>query len=352
MATIVSDGQTTSLLGLARAIWRHRGAICATALVFMIATAIYVTQQKPLYTSEGALVVASRKIMIPGVEAISTPTGDIAIIRSEMGVAVAHAAERSRIDAASRHRSGIQSAAAAKERQSLGQTRPATVFAPLAQAKRRGADRSTRLCPAAVEAQLQKNLTLINNEKDYVIRLRFESEDPKTSAAVVNTLMDRYLTQYMQIKTTAAQQADTALNARADQLHRDADQADAAVAAFIKNNKLIATQSGSIVAQQLEDLNTQLASARADRAAAEARYRDALTFAQGGSPASNSEVLASPLIQALRTQAAELSRKQVELSTARARPSRPQDDSGAGRSAARDDPDGSRQGHDLAQRTG
>jgi capsular exopolysaccharide synthesis family protein len=63
----------------------------------------------------------------------------------------------------------------------------------------------------------------------------------------------------------------------------------------------------------LEDLNTQLATARADRAAAEARYRDALSLSQGGA-AANSEVLASPLIQALRTQEADLARKQVELS--------------------------------------
>jgi capsular exopolysaccharide synthesis family protein len=126
--------------------------------------------------------------------------------------------------------------------------------------------------------------------------------------------MSSYLSQYSQIKTTAAEEANTALNARADQLRRDADQADAAVANFVKNNKFVETATGSISAQQLENLNTQLATARADRAATEARYRDALSLSQVGDTASNSEVLSSPLILALRTQEAELSRKQVDLS--------------------------------------
>ena len=38
------------------------------------------------------------------------------------------------------------------------------------------------------------------------------------SAAVVNTLMDKYLAQYSQINVNAAQQANAALDARADEL--------------------------------------------------------------------------------------------------------------------------------------
>jgi polysaccharide biosynthesis transport protein len=313
-ASVISDRQETSLLALARAIWRHRGVISLAALVFMVCTGVYVANQKPLYTAEGAIVVASRKIMIPGVEAISTPTGDIAIIRSEMGVL----ASRTLLDeVASDLHLGDN-----PEFNPLLRPKNDSFFAKLdpwpflerVLMPGTGApvDRQAYVT-AAVEARLEKHLTLINNEKDYVIRIRFESESPKTSAAVVNTLMSRYLSQYAQIKTSAAREADASLNARADELRREANQAEAAVAQFVKDHKLIATQSGSINAQELEDLNTQLAMARSERAAAEARYRDALALVRSGTSDANAEVLSSPLIQALRTQEAELARKQAEL---------------------------------------
>src|SRR5579884_3246868 len=64
LASVVSPNREASLLGFFRAVWQHRKLICAAA----------------------AVVMASRKVMIPGVEAVSTPTGDMAIVRSEMAV--------------------------------------------------------------------------------------------------------------------------------------------------------------------------------------------------------------------------------------------------------------------------
>jgi succinoglycan biosynthesis transport protein ExoP len=315
LSAIISNRQEASLLGMARAIWRHRIVIVAVAALFMVLTGLYVTQQKPKYTAEGAIVVASRKIMIPGIEAVETPTGDIAIIRSEMGVLqsrtlLQEVATKLHLDADPEFNPLLRP----KDDSLFAQLDPRPFLRRLlAPGTSRLVDRQAYVS-AAVEATLQKNLTLINNEKDYIIAIRYLSENPATTAAVVNTLMNGYLSQYAQIKTAAAEDANTSLNSRAEQLRRDADQADAAVSNFVKNNKFVETTTGSINSQQLEHLNSQLATARADRAAAEARYRDTQSLSQGGQTPSNSEVLSSPLIQALRTQEAELSRKQAELS--------------------------------------
>ncbi len=309
-----TSSQEASLLGLTRAIWRHRAAIAAVAILFMASTGLFVASQKPLYTSDGAVVIASRKVMIPGVEAVSTPTGDIAIVRSEMGVLASrtllqqvaealHLDQKPEFNPLLRPKGGF-----------LAQLDPRPFLHRLLRPGPERAVDQHDYVASEVEATLAERLTLLNNEKDYVITIRYRSEDPQLSAAIVNTLMDKYLAQYAQIKAKAAEEASTALNARADDLRRDADAADKAVADFVKNNKFVATQSGSVNAQQLEDLNVQLATARSERAAAEARYRDAMSLAAGAATASNSEVLASPLIQALRQQEAELSRKQVELS--------------------------------------
>jgi polysaccharide biosynthesis transport protein len=310
LAAIASGGQESSLFGLAQGLWRHRIVIVTVAMLFMVLTGVYVATRKPMYTSEGALVIGVQKLMIPGVEALSTPTGDIAVIRSEMGVLSS--------------RTVLQEVAATLDLDNNPEFNPLLqpedngllarldprpfLHRLLAPGASRPVDRQAYVS-SAVEATLQKNLSLINNEKDYVITVRYMSQDPAVSAAVVNTLMDKYLAQYSQINVNAAQQANTALDARADQLGRDADKADAAVADFVKNNKFVETRAGSVNGQQLEDLNTQLAQARADRATAEARYRDA----QNGTTDSTSEVLSSPLIQSLRTQEAGLTRKQAEL---------------------------------------
>jgi polysaccharide biosynthesis transport protein len=314
LSAIVANGQESTLFGLAQALWRHRTVIAGVAVLCMVLTGLYVASQKPLYTSEGAIVIASRKIMIPGIEAVSTPTGDIAIIRSEMGVLQSRTllrdvAKTLHLDANPEFNPLLRP----KDNSLLARLDPRPfLHRLLAPGPSRPVDQQAYVA-AAVEATLQKNLALINNEKDYVITVRYQSESPAISAAVINTLMDQYLAQYSQLKVNAAEEAGTALNSRAEQLRHDADQADAAVADFVKNNKFVETRSGSVNGQALEDLNTQLATARSDRAAAEARYRDAVGLAQSGTTDSTSEVLSSPLIQSLRTQEAELSRKQAEL---------------------------------------
>ena len=314
LSTIVSAGQEASLLGLGRAFWRHRVVIGSAVVLFMMLAGLYVASRKPLYTSDGTIVIASRNIMIPGLEAVSTPTGDMAIVRSEIGVLQSRTLLRDvasalHLDANPEFNPLLRP----KDNSLLSWLDPRPfLHRLLAPGPSRPVDQQAYIA-ASVEATLQMNLTLINGEKDYIITVRYTSEDPAISTAVVNTLMDKYLAQYSQVKVSVANEAGTTLNARAEQLHQDADQADAAVAEFIKNNKFVATPSGSVDGHQLENLNSQLAQARADRAAAEARYRDALALSQNGATGSTIEVLSSPLIQSLRNQEAELSRKQAEL---------------------------------------
>jgi succinoglycan biosynthesis transport protein ExoP len=315
-AATVTSVQDASLTDLARAIWRHRRAILLAMVLFTLGTGLYISRQGPMYAAQGAVVIASRKVMIPGLEAVSTPTGDIAIIRSEM--------------AALRSRTLLNQVATAlhldanREFNALLRPEDDDLFAWLdprpflRQLLQSGAKRPPidehDFVAASVEATLQKNLSLINDERDYVITINYSSQSPEVSAAIVNTLMDKYLEQYAQIKIAAVEDASTALNARAEDLRREVVEADKAVTDFTRKNDFVETRAGSVNRQQLEDLNTQLSTARADRAAAEARFQQAMALSQGTSAAANTDVLASPLIQRLREQEAELSRRVAELS--------------------------------------
>src|SRR5271167_983957 len=73
-----------SVLGIAARLWRRRWVILATMLVAMAVTVVIARQLTPKYTADGAVVIATRKFSIPELETLTTPTGDSALVRSEM----------------------------------------------------------------------------------------------------------------------------------------------------------------------------------------------------------------------------------------------------------------------------
>lgn len=315
-AATVTSAHDASLTGLTRAMWRHRKVILLAMIVFAMGTGLYISRQKPMYPSQGAVVIASRKVMIPGLEAVSTPTGDIAIVRSEMAVLrsrtlLNQVAAALHLDANPEFNPLLRP----KDSDLFSWLDPRPFLHRLLQPAADGPPVDDHdFVAASVEATLQNHLALLNDERDYVITISYSSQNPEVSAAVVNTLMDKYLEQYSQIKIAAVEEASTALNARAEDLRREVVEADKAVTEFTRKNQYVETRAGSVNRQQLEDLNTQLSAARADRASAEARFQQAMALSKGANAAANTDVLASPLIQRLRDQEAELSRRVAELS--------------------------------------
>ena len=83
---MVPPPRAVTLSDLLRTLWRRRKLIAAIVFPLMIATLVIVKQVAPTYTAEGALVIASRKFTIPELETVTMPTGDMAIVRSEISV--------------------------------------------------------------------------------------------------------------------------------------------------------------------------------------------------------------------------------------------------------------------------
>jgi hypothetical protein len=83
-AAVVS--QSATVFDIFASIWRRRWLITLLVLPLMCATFVVAELMPRRYTAQGAIVIASRKYMIPELESISTPTGDISIVRSEMAV--------------------------------------------------------------------------------------------------------------------------------------------------------------------------------------------------------------------------------------------------------------------------
>ncbi|HKX07349.1 MAG TPA: polysaccharide biosynthesis tyrosine autokinase [Stellaceae bacterium] len=307
--------QGVSAFDIFASIWRRRRLIALIVVPILLATFVGAELLPRRYTAEGAIVIASRKYMIPELESISTPTGDIDIVRSEMAVLRSRTllrgvAKKLHLDTVPEFNSRL---------------RPVTWYQRLdprpyidAFFEPKGGqpiDESERV-DSEVEYTLDQNLGISNDSRDYVITLDYRSKNPRLSAQIVNTLMADYINQYIESKVTATISANASLNARAEDLRKEVADADAKVKAYANKSGFLQTRLGTVSSQQLNDLNTQLATARADRAAAEARYAQAVQLQHtGASTASDSEVLASPLIQRLREKEADLLRQQADAST-------------------------------------
>ena len=312
-AAVVPPGLT--VFDIVSSIWRRRGLIAMIVLPLMALTFVAAELMPRQYSAQGAIVIASRKYMIPELESVSTPTGDIAIVRSEMAVL--------------RSRAVLREVAKQLRLSTLPEFNPS--LRPVAWYQRldprpyidgfftpkqdHPVDESERI-DSEVEYTLNQNLGVSNDPRDYAITIDYRSQDPRLSAQIVNTLMASYINQYIESKVAATISANASLNARAEDLRKEVADADARVQAFVSKSGYLQTRLGTVSSQQLNDLNTQLSTARADRAASEAKYAQAVALERNrGSTAAAADVLASPLIQRLREKEADLLRQQADAGT-------------------------------------
>ena len=312
-AAVVS--QSATVFDIFASIWRRRWLITLLVLPLMCATFVVAELMPRRYTAQGAIVIASRKYMIPELESISTPTGDISIVRSEMAVLSSRTvlrgvAKKLHLDTLPEFNSRLRPVAWYQRLD------PRSYIDALFTPKQDQPVDQQEAIDSEVESTLYQNLAVSNDSRDYVITIDYRSRDPRLSAQIANALMSDYINQYIESKVAATISANGSLNARAEDLRKDVADADAKVQAFTTKSGYLQTRLGTVSSQQLNDLNTQLSTARADRAASEAKYAQAVALQRnGGSTATASDVLASPLIQHLREKEADLLRQQADAAT-------------------------------------
>ncbi|MGH6958691.1 MAG: polysaccharide biosynthesis tyrosine autokinase [Caulobacteraceae bacterium] len=149
-----------------------------------------------------------------------------------------------------------------------------------------------------------------------MIDVGFTSKSPEKSADIANAFADKYLSEQLQAKYEATQQATAWLNDRLAELEPQVDASEAAVQRYKAAHGLLASVGSTLTEQEISNLNEQLAQARADEAEKDARAHTAQQEAQAGSNGAN---LAGPLnsqtMMQLRTQQAEASAKVADLGT-------------------------------------
>jgi len=153
-------------------------------------------------------------------------------------------------------------------------------------------------------------------EKSRVIVVDFLSEDPDLAARVANAIADGYLVRQRGAKREQAQAAGQWLSGEIESLQKRVADAEAKVANFRgKTNLLVGPNNTTLSAQQLGDVSTQVAAARAQKSDAEARAKLIRDMLRSGEPIESSDILNSELIRRLSEQRVTLRAQLAEQSS-------------------------------------
>jgi succinoglycan biosynthesis transport protein ExoP len=159
-------------------------------------------------------------------------------------------------------------------------------------------------------------LTVYPVEKSRVIVIDFLSEDPELAARVANTIADDYLQLLQKVKQEQAQTAGQVLAGQIETLRKKVVEAESKVEAYrAKSGLLVGNNNTTLSAQQLGDMNTQLAAARAQKTDAEAKAKLIRDMLKSGDPIESSDVLNSELIRRLSEQRVTLRAQLAEQSS-------------------------------------
>lgn len=166
------------------------------------------------------------------------------------------------------------------------------------------------------ERAVQRKLNVANDGRSLSLYLSFESSDPEKAAKIANAVAEEYLVDQLEAKYEVTARANKWLSERLSNLRQQVETTERAVEDFRQKAKLIQIDGGTVATRQVQEVNTQLITARAATSQAEARLRSAQTMVrEGGSIEGAADVLSAPLIQRLREQEAEVRRKEAELAT-------------------------------------
>jgi uncharacterized protein involved in exopolysaccharide biosynthesis/Mrp family chromosome partitioning ATPase len=151
----------------------------------------------------------------------------------------------------------------------------------------------------AMQVYFQR-LTVSAVERSRVITIEFLSHDAELAAKIVNAIVDAYMKLLQQAKVEQTRSASAYLASEIKQLRNTVREADAKVDEFrAKANLFVGSNQTSLNTQQLGELTTQLATARAQKADLEARSKAIRDMLKSGKQVESSDITNSDLLKRL-----------------------------------------------------
>jgi len=142
------------------------------------------------------------------------------------------------------------------------------------------------------------------------------SPDPVKAARIANAIVDAYVAEQLEAKRLATERAASWLTDRVKELADEVQNAEAKLQSYkVEHGITITVGGGSIIDQQLVNVNGQLIGAKAELAQKEALHKRVIELQRAGRAADVAQVVASPLVTQLRNQFADLTGQEAQLST-------------------------------------
>ncbi len=234
------------------------------------ATLAVVLQLHPRYNASATVVLKTRVEHLSDIKSVVpdlvTSQPDLAVVRTE--VAILQNAQLAREVVGQLHLDELP-----EFRLHVGLlSRLITVVAPrLGQAA--PFDPAAAGMAAAVD-NYQQRLGVFNDGRSYVFNVSFEASSPELAASIVNTHVQAYLAHQYQDKQEILRNASAWVGREVDMLRYEVETSENTVHQFRAQSGLLTSRGATAVQEQVANLSSQLAQARADLAARLAQMSD------------------------------------------------------------------------------
>ena len=164
---------------------------------------------------------------------------------------------------------------------------------------------------------IQGSLSVKGGKQSKIIRISYESPDPKQAADITNAIADAYVEFGLNSRLTGAKKTSSWLSEQLNDLKSKLQQSESALQAYQKQKGMVDTKhQQQIAGTQLTSLNTKLIQAQTDRSVAEIRYKQAQNLKGGNENDYKSlgTVLNSSSASDMAQEESKLSRRVQELS--------------------------------------
>jgi tyrosine-protein kinase Etk/Wzc len=161
-----------------------------------------------------------------------------------------------------------------------------------------------------------EHLNVYAVEKSRVIVIDFSSADPKLAASVANTVATTYLRMQQEAKQAQTRAAGIWLAGEIEKMRQKVAAAEARVEQYrAKSNLFVGSNNSSLPAQQLSDINAQIAAARGQQADLQARANQLRALIKSGKLIDSSDIANSQTMRTLVDQRMVLQAQLAEQST-------------------------------------
>lgn len=326
-----ASGNLKQVLGVLR---RRKFMILSIVLLVTTLAAIYAYQLTSQFTATAQVVIDPRQLRVVQMEAVAQGlTQDAATIETQIRLI----RSRSHAERVAEHLNLMESAAFNPAlRRDEGSPLMVVIGRPLTWVRDRlpaewliasglaatvegEEEEDTRLSHEqqreAVIGRVAGMLSVAQDGRSHLINIGATSTDPRIAARIATATAEIYVRDQLDAKLSVTRQASGWLDERVNELRDHVRETERAIERFRAEHDLIDTRGVTLGDQQLADLNRQLIMTRAERMEKESKLRLAReTQARAGGFEALSEVIASPMVQTLRREEAQLLRQHSQLS--------------------------------------